>query len=447
MTKAQYTEGKVSKILLKYSIPMYFGILSAIAFNLVDTYFLSLLGTNELAAITYTFPIIYIVTGVTMGIGTGATTVISKAIGAGDQEKVIRFTTHSLILATVIVFILTIIGHFTIELIFPLMGAKGQILQLVKEYMTIWYYGVVFLVIPMVGNSAIRATGDTKTPSIIMMIAVVMNLILDPIFIFGFGPIEGMGMAGAAVATVIARALTLVISLYVLTFREKIVRYGLRTLKNFGNSVKEILHIGIPSSISSITIPIAIATITSIVAQYGEHAVASLGVALRIEAFALTVFMALGSVLAPFFGQNLGAGHHGRVLEAVKISRNFALAWGVFSAIVLAVFAYPIGYIFSDSPELVDILSLYLYIGPISYGLRGLVMITNISFNVIKMPIQAAAIILIHAFAVLTPLAYLGSSLFGIVGVFYAISVANILIGLYSHFWLIRILRERKYRI
>jgi Na+-driven multidrug efflux pump len=173
------TEGPIGKMLFRLTIPMLFGIIGTITFNLIDAYFIGQLGTRELAAISFTFPVIFILGGISFGLGVGASAIISKAIGEKDQQKVARLTTDSLVLALIIVSVFTILGYFTINPVFRLLGADSETLPFIRSYMQIWYPGMIFLVIPIVGNNAIRATGDTKSAALIIILMIRRDQILQ----------------------------------------------------------------------------------------------------------------------------------------------------------------------------------------------------------------------------------------------------------------------------
>ena len=219
---ASLISGSINPILVKLTIPMLFGILGMVVFNLIDTIYVGRLGTAELAALSFTFPVVMVVTSIGLGIGVGASSLISFAIGEGNHLKVQRITSDSLVLALGLVIIFIAIGYFTIDPLFTALGATPEVLPLIRDYMEVWYLGVPFVVVPMVGNNALRATGDMKTPASIMLSIVAVNIILDPLLIFGLGPFPELGLKGAAIATVFARALSLFIGLYVLHFRNKL---------------------------------------------------------------------------------------------------------------------------------------------------------------------------------------------------------------------------------
>jgi len=438
--KPQLIHGPVAKTLLILTIPMIIGMVGIVAFNLVDTFFVGQLGTQELAALSFTFPIIMVIGSLAMGIGTGASAVISQAIGRGDHNKVQRLTTDSLILSFLLVAFFVAFGMLTIEPLFRLLGAEPKIIPLIREYMVIWYPGVLFLIIPMVGNNAIRATGDTKTPSAIMLVAVVVNIILDPLLIFGLGPFPMLGLEGAAIATVVSRAITLVVALWVLYYRDRMMTFELPAPKELIDSWKSILYIGLPVAGTRLLTPVAMGVIYTLVASYGHEAVAAFGVGIRIEFFAMAVVLALSAVIGPFVGQNWGARRFDRVNQGVKYSNVFSLAWGVAMFTMLALAARPIASLFNDDPQVISIIMLYLWIVPIGYALFGVFLISTMILNVLNKPIPAAVLMVIQMFGLYIPLAYAGSYLFGLTGIFAAIVLAYSLSGIASYFVLKRML-------
>ena len=423
---------------------MVFGILGMVAFNLVDAFFIGRVGDVELAALSFTFPVVFIVGSLAMGLGVGAAAVISRAVGRGDREEVQRLTTDALVLSLLAVAILGGLGMLTIDSVFALLGAGPEIRPLIREYMTIWYPGVIFLVIPMVGNSAIRATGDTRTPSAVMLVAFVINIVLDPLLIFGLGPIPALGLAGAALATVIARATTLLVALHVLYNRERMITFKPPPLKVGLRSWQKVLYIGLPNAGANMIYPLGMGIITRLVSEEGPAAVAAYGVATRIDVFALTVIMALSSVLGPFVGQNVGAGKRARVEKGIRSSQRFALWWGTGALVALHFFAFPIGSLFGKSELVASNIALYLWIVPVGYGLQGVFHLSRSALNVLGKPIHAALLSVTHMFVLYVPLAHLGAWVLGLPGVFAAAALANIAAGLAAFLWLSRCLADEQ---
>ncbi|MEM7555160.1 MAG: MATE family efflux transporter [Cyanobacteria bacterium P01_A01_bin.84] len=434
--KKQLTEGSIAPLLVKLTLPMVWGVFAIIAFNLVDTYFVGQLGTKQLAAMSFTFPVVMTLGSLAMGLGVGATSVIARAIGEGDRSRVQRFTTNSLTLAVVSVVIFVSIGLLTINPLFTALGATADVMPFIEQYMQIWYFGMVFLVVPMVGNSAIRASGNTLTPSIIMTIASVINIVLDPILILGLWGFPRLELQGAAIATVISRATTLVAALLVLHFKEKMLSLKVPSIQETLWCWKDILHVGLPAAATSMITPISIGIITSLLATFGAKTVAAFGVASRIESLGLIALVALSASIAPFVGQNWGANKYSRVRRAMQLSFIFSLLWGAIVAVILATSAQWLVSLFNKNPQVIEIAVRYLWIVPLSYGCAGIIQIASSGFNALGKPIPSVIMTVLRMFVLYIPLAYLGSNFFGENGIFAAASIANLTIGIGAFIWI-----------
>jgi len=431
--------GPVGETLTRLALPMAIGMAAIMLFTIVDTLFVGQLGAKPLAAMSFCFPVTFVVLSITMGLGLGTTSVIARAIGEGDRAKVRRLTTHALLLAGAVVSVVVAAGHVSIDLVFGALGAKGETLALIHEYMEIWYWGVGFLVVPMVGNSAIRATGDTKSPSIIMIVAGVANAILDPLLIFGIGPFPALGLQGAALATAISWTLTFAAACWLLAVREKMIEPSLTGL---WSSWRQILHVGLPAAGTNLLIPLSAAILTRLVATYGEHAVAGYGVGTRVESLALIGINALSSAMTPFVGQNFGAHQCDRVRDAVRFSLRASLMWGGGVAALLFLAAGPLSGLFNDAETIVASSTAYMRIVPFSYGLVGIGMLMNTTFIALGRPAQASTLIIVRLFVLAVPLAYLGSMLFGLYGIFAGVAAGNTLTAVVAWFLGQRILDQ-----
>lgn len=434
--KVGYTEGKVGRKLLFNSLPMVIGIGAAIAFNFIDTVFVAKLGTTELAAIGFTFPVIFLIVGVAMGLGQGSSAVISKAYGEGDTYKVKRLTTDSLILALLAVAFFTTIGFIFMDDIFKLMGAGSDTMPHIQDYMVVWYSGVIFLVVPMVGNANIRAIGDTKYPSMLMLLAIGINLIFDPLLIFGLGPFPRLEIAGAAYATLIARFFTLTASILLLTKKYDMITLKRCSFSDILLSWKEILNVGLPSALTSIIVPLGYSIIVRFVSEFGKEAVAALTAASRVETLALTVFMALASVLGPFIGQNWGAKKTDRIFRALKLSYLFSIAWGILMIVFFYTMGEFVAKIVEDNELVIKYMVLYFGILSLVGAFRGITMISTTTFNVLKKPITSASINVSQMFILFIPLALYLSDSMGLEGIFWASFASVILTSGVAYFWL-----------
>ena len=428
--------------LFRLAWPMFFGMLAIMVFNLVDTLFVARLGTRELAAMSFTFPVVFFLGGLTLGLGAGLTAVLSGEIGAGRLDRVRAMTRDALLLALSLVAVFSIAGHASIDPLFRLLGADAEALPLVRQYMGIWYSGFIFVVVPMVGNGAIRATGDTRTPALIMAVSGLANILLDPLLIFGWGPFPAMELRGAALATVIARALSLVFALWILVHREKLLpRSWPRPGEMLGNW-KSILFVGAPAALSNVLMPLSLGLLTRMVAGYGTAAVAAFGAGGRVQGFAMMVPMAWGSALMPFMGQNWGAQRSDRVAEALRYSARVLVAGGVIAYLVLVLAAPLLADFFSREGDVHDPLTLFMRLGLMGFPAASLVMIANSTFNAHRQPMRAMGLNLLRLFGVLLPLAWLGSRLLGLNGIFLAMSLTEFVVGAVAWIWLAPLRRE-----
>lgn len=433
--KRNLTEGPVGPHLIRLTLPMVWGVFAIVAFNLADTYFVGQLGTQYLAAMSLTFPVVLTVGSMAMGLGIGAASVIARAIGEGDHSRVQRFTTNSLLLSVLAVLIVCPLGLATIDPLFRLLGATEAILPLVHEYMQIWYFGMVFLVVPMVGNNAIRAAGNTLTPSLIMTLAALLNIILDPLLILGVGGLPRLELQGAALATLIARATTLIAALAVLHWRERMLSLKVPSFQEMIWCWKDILHVGLPAAATNMITPMTIGVITSLLSAYGAVAIAAFGIASRVESFAMIALLALSASLGPFVGQNWGAKQFARVGQALQMSFVFCLVWGLGIAAILAVGAGPVSAVFDANPEVVATASRYLWIVPVSYAAAGAILMASAAANALGKPAPALTMTLVRTFGLHIPVAVLASKVWGIEGIFAAACVSNLVVGAGAYFW------------
>jgi putative MATE family efflux protein len=426
---ARLTEGPVGSSIRSLMVPMLMGMVALLSYNIADTYFVGQLGTLELAAISFTFPVSFIVGAVTMAFGIGTSSVCARLFGANKREDVERVAIHAMLLGIVTGIVVVTTGLLTIDPLFTLLGADDTTLPIIHRYMQIYYWGGIFLVVPMITNSVLRASGNAKTPAMIMTFAAIINIILDPILIFGLFGMPRLEVEGAAIATVLANAGTMVASVMAMVFKERLVTFRSFWPGLILDSWRRILHVGLPAMTSSLIAPITTAFITYQVAQFGHEAVAGFGVASRVEGLTLIAVMALSAAMTPFVGQNFGAEKYERVRAGVKWGFRFSLIYGVIMATVLAFTSTIIVGFFTDDPKAIAAANLHMRIVPISYFALGMAMAVNSSFNAIGKPMPAMFVSLTRTILVYAPLAFLLANLFGLVGVFAAACTANLIAG------------------
>ncbi len=412
------------------TLPMIVGILAVLSISVADTYFIGQLGVEELAALSFTFPVVFSLASVAIGLGVGASSVVSRAIGAQNEREVRRLATDSLILAVLIVGALATLGLLTIEPLFGLLGARPEQMVHIVAYMRIWYPGMVLLAVPMVANNILRATGDALSPSAIMVMAAVINIAVDPVLIFGLGPIPALGMEGAAWAALLARIGSIAGVFYLLLVRDRVLELTLPPLDDMRKSWVRVMAVGIPAALGHLVTPLGTGILTAIVARFGAEAVAGFGVATRIESLALVPIFALSTGIGPIAGQNWGAGRLERVRVALGQSYIASMLWSASLAGTFWLFGPEIVRLFNSEPGIVEFAVDYLNIVPISLTGLGILICLATAFNAMGRATRGLVLYLVRVFLLAIPLAWLGANLAGPTGVAFALATANFVAAL-----------------
>lgn len=435
---ARLVQGKVSRHLLRMTVPMIWGLIAILGFSVADTYFVGQLGTDELAAISFTFPVVLMVISISVGFGSGAASVVARALGAGDKARARQLVTAALLLAALVGLGLTTLGLAISDPLFRLLGAEERLLPLIHDYVDLWFFAIPFFLVPMCGNGCLRGAGDTRLPSMIMIFAAILNIVLDPLLIFGLWGFPRLEMEGAALAALIARTAALVASLSVLHFRERMIAWRLPGLPTLIGCWAAVAHVGIPAAGTQMIKPIGLAVVTALVAGFGSVSVAGFGVATRLEAFFFVPIFAVSSVIGPVVGQNGGAGRFDRIEEAMRFTYLLCAVFGGAAALILAVAGPFLASLFNANPEVVAAAALYLWIVPVTYFFEGI--LHSVTAALIGLGKSAPAILLTAAkvFALYLPLAWIGQQAFGLTGVFAATAIANLLGAGIAWWWMKR---------
>ncbi len=434
--KQDLTRGSAAGHLRRQGIPFGFALVAIFSFEAIDLFFISQLGDTPLAAVSFTFPVIWLVYGIGIGLEAGVASCVSRAIGRKDEEGAKRLATDTVFLGAGLFSLIAIIGLLNIERIFALLGATVEVMPLIREYMSVWYWVAPLDAVLWISLAAVRARGNTPLESKFIIAAALLNLALDPLLIFGLLGFPRLEVMGAALATVISTGTILLIALAYLAGRLKIFAAPTARLSVLVSSWKHVLTIGIPAMITNAIIPVSSGIVVALVATYGVDAVAGFGIAMRLEPLTLIPFYALSAVTSPFFGQNSGAGRFDRLREVRSVIARFCIVFGLLLAVALDLLAYPIAGLYSDAAAIRDVTVHYLWIVSLSYGAYGLVMSVNAAFNGMGHPLPGVVISTLRVIVLFLPLALLGKALIGLEGLFVASSVSNFALGVIGWIWL-----------
>ena len=368
-SKAAYTTGPIGKTMLMTAFSMLAGTLAMSGYNIADTYFVGQLGKIPLAAMGFTFPVIMLIGCVFRGLGVGVMTNAAQALGSGNNAKAGKLITSGLLLIFLVSLFFAVAGILCIESTFALFGANAEVMPDIRAYMTTWYLGCCTASLGMAGNDLLIAAGDSKIASFMMMCGMVLNVIFDPLFIMGFGPIPAMGIKGAAIATVLSQLVSALVVLLILGRRHGLIRIAPMPLTILRTTWAVIIRYAVPSTIGMLMMPLGSAVVTKITAYFGNTAVAASAAAGRLEMIAFIFPMALGIALLPMIGQNYGAWLYSRINQCRRFAMRFAFFFLLGMGVIYMLWAPSLVGFFSPDPEVQRIMVLYMRIIPIGFGM------------------------------------------------------------------------------
>ncbi len=431
MNAGAFTQGPVGGHLVKLGSFMAMGTLTMNVAQLAEAVYLGMLGTEALAAMGFAFPLTITLFAFAGGIGSGASSVIARAMGAGERERASVLVTHAQILSVVVGVVLAVVGFVYAHEIVSALGARDLVLQLTVAYLQVYMVGVPFFLLSIVGSTLLRATGSAASPGVVMTVGSVVQIALGPLLIFGWFGLPELGIAGAAWAYVISRVSS--VALYaVLLARAKLMSWQ---LKDIGQSWVSIMHVGAPAIASGLVMPVSMLVITRLLANHGHEVVAAYNVASRVETIAHMILWSCSSSAEPFIGQNWGARQYDRVRRALFLCHSFCLAWGAATFLFMITFGATLVSLIDDNEQVVATAETFFLIIPLTIGFMGMMQVANSSFNARGLPRPALVISLLRGLVLGVPLAILGDALWGYTGVFAASAITNVVLGLLAWQW------------
>ncbi|ACB85857.1 MATE family efflux transporter [Natranaerobius thermophilus] len=403
--KRDLTTGSIPKKLIRLALPIMGGMFLQTIFNIVDTFFVSQLGHNAIAAVSMNMPILFILIAMGNAVAVGTSSYIARSIGAGEDEKARKTASQAITLAVILGIVATIIGVSFAPYIISFMGAEGELYSLAVEYTSIIFWGNLIFFLFLALDGVLRGEGDMKTSMMKQVVGVGFNILLDPIFIFGLGPVPAMGVAGAALAIVLSRFLGLLFLVWHFSTGRSTIKFNMTKFVFESEIIKQIMAVGLPTSASQAMMSLTLFVYNRLASGFGDEAVAALGLGFRIDSLAILPGIAIGISMVTMVGQNYGAGELERVRRSYWTAQ--AMAAGFMASVGVFLFAFPeffIG-IFSQEQDVMSHGVSYLRILPIFYPFLGSGLISAHSFQGLGKAIPALIISLIRVGLVGIPLA------------------------------------------
>ncbi len=422
---------------------MAIGIAANMSFNIIDTYFISLLGIEQLTAISFSYPVVMILLNLSIGFAIGVNSVLSRMLGSGRESEVKRASTVSILVGFSSAFFLSTLGIFTIDPLFSLLGATTQQLVYINEYMVYAYIGMGFRMCSLCIAGTYRAHGITKVQSYSIILATIVNTALDPLLIFGLAFIPALGIEGAGIATMFANLCALIAEFSLAAFKYKFFAPLSELTKKAFDPLKKITSIAAPAAVSNALNPIALSIGNFFLSTRSTDFVAGFGVGTKIQFFTMIPVLALSVAIGPIIGQNFGKQKLDRVKETVLSSLKFCLFYGLVQIIILTLLSDPITNIFSNDTKAMDYAKDFLFY--ISFTLCGysFVIVINSFLNAIDKPIVALVMISLRTLIFFTPLYYIFDFLEMDHPVIFSMAISNIAAGIISFSFYRKIINQR----
>ncbi len=377
-------------------------------YNIVDTAFVGRLGAEAIAALTFAFPLFFILIGLNSGIGVGINSIISRRLGAKDKDGAENSAVHGLVLTAVFGAALMAVGLPAQRSLFILLGAGGHVLDLSMSYMTVIFLGVFFMFPAYAMNSIFSAQGDTRTPMIVQTTALILNAVLDPIFIYPLG----FGVQGAAIATVIALAFSFLMYIFFIR-RRSYLKVDFRRFRFSFSLCREICRVGAPASLMMLILSIYVMFLNRFMAHFGTSHVASFGLATRLESLPSMLIVGISVALLTLVGMFFGA----QRFPMVKSISWYGIRMGAVmtSLIGLVFFIAPAVFlrIFTDEPQILVLGAAYLRIDVLTFPMMAVSMIISRVLQGMGYGVPGLVINLVRIFIVAVPLAYVFVFIFG----------------------------------
>jgi putative MATE family efflux protein len=433
-------EEKISKLLVKLSTPVIIGMLAQALYNIIDTLFVGRAygaeSVDAIGGLSIAFPIQMMVMAVGIFLGTGGASIISRALGARNNEKAEKVLGNLFTLNLIIGVVIAILCLHYLDPILRIFGATPGVLPYAREYLKIILTGGIVFVYGVSIQNVVRSQGNTRLAMNAMLLAVGLNVILAPIFVFGFG----MGVRGTALATLLAQGTASVWLLLYCIKGKGAVKFKSETLKLDRKIVKEIATVGAASFVLDSAMSIMMIFVYNALAVYGGDAsIAVFGTVMKINSFIFMTIMGMGFGLQPVVGFNYGAKKYGRIVEAVKTTLAMATIFGIFGLAIIYLLRVQLLGLFSTDPEYLAVGKEATLIMILGTPLTGLNIITSTLFQALGKAKPAFILSLSRQIIFLIPLIIVLPRLYGLVGIWAAFPIADSLAFLLSGFLLYRL--------
>jgi len=350
----------IKKLIFQIAIPSSIGMFFNTMYNVVDTFYIGQISTEAISALTYSFMIFFMLLSISFGLSSAITAYVGGALGKHKRDMARIYASNGISLFMFISFVLSIVSFLLLDYIFVLMGASGKVLAYSLEYTYIILLGIVPMLIGLGANAVLIALGDTKSYRNILIIGFILNVILDPLFIYGFYFIPALGLSGVALATVLIQYITLMYMLYKL-YRTKLfdIATFFRSIPNI-KAFKQLITQAVPTSINMFLMSFGSIITMYFVSTYGFKAVAAFGIGYRVEQIILLPMLGLNTAVISIVSNNFGAKNFNRIDEVIHKALKYGYIMSAIGVVLIALFGKYMIMVFDTDTQVVDIAYIYI---------------------------------------------------------------------------------------
>jgi putative MATE family efflux protein len=428
-TVNRLTEGPIGRALWNLSLPIVLSNTLYTSHQLVNTFWVGRLGAAAVAAVSVSFPVLFLLVSLGGGLSVAGSILIAQYSGARDQAMVNHVAAQTLVMVVAISAVLSILGYAAVKQILHAMGIGPEVFDQAASYMRVSFLGIVFMFSFVMFQSILRGTGEVKLPLYIVMFSVTLNLLLDPLLIFGWGPVPAFGVVGAAWATLITQAMSTAVGFKILTGSRYGVRLQFSKFAPDWKLIKRVFLLGFPASIEQSMQALGITLMTVIVAGFGTLAIAAYGIGFRVLTFVIIPALGISMATATLVGQNIGAGNIQRAIRVATLS-----SWAAFCILTVAGVAF-----YAAAPQVVRFFvpgdealvvsgALVVRFMSISFGFIGLQQSLMGAFRGAGDTFMPMTLAIINVWVLQLPVAYLlgRHTSLGVVGLWYTFPISAI---------------------
>lgn len=426
------------RALLELAIPIVAANMLQTVYQLTDTFWLGRLGAVAVAAVSLSFPILFLIISFGGGLTVAGTVLVAQFFGKGDTQQVNHIAGQTVVSLVGISIVLAAAGYAVTGPLIALFAPEPEVAVPAAEYLRISFLGLAFFFGYIVFQALLRGIGEVRIPFLIVLGSVTINFIADPLFILGWGPIPAMGVAGAAIATIVSQGLAGIVGITLLVGGRFGIRVRRHDLRPHWPTISRVLRLGLPASVEQSTRAIGLSVMMLLVTGFGTTVVAAYGIGARFFGFVIIPALGLSLATSTLVGQNMGAGQSDRADETTRLAARIGFLALSAVGLVLYSFAVPLTRLFiPESPEVVEMGATFLRIMAPTYGFVAIQQVMTGAFRGAGRTVMAMALTIVTLWVLQFPLAFILSERTALreAGIWWAFPITNIAAAVIAWVW------------